>query len=329
MAAELAMPIMNPAPIVKIDGTRSFVANYGATIEKKTTIDHEITKADVVVPDTDKGTVEVFTCKTKDGEKTALGADAKATVGEYLALKVTPAGSNTILRVTNNATSLEKAEADGYFYFEVEEGVNRLGVNFNGSDVVEGTKTGTLVLPEDQQGCTFTAMTCKGEADVGNMVPADPSSLVVGNWLCLKVQVPEGKVVENVTNNGKAAIGGKEMFGFWVFTIEEGTNTIALTLKEAAPAKVGKLVMPTDLKGYTVQTFTCKMGDFNNMKPVDENSDLVVGDLLCCIIGKADGNVTATLTCNGKGPMIPTEQAGGFYCFSIVEGNNVLAVVEA
>lgn len=227
--AQLAMPIMNPAPVVSIAGTRAYSATYGQAIEKKSTIDHQLTKGTVSIPSPDNAIVEVFTTPTIGGEKTAVTNGAEVVVGQYLAVKVTPAGSNKIVRVTLGTTSLEKPSDDGFFYFEIQEGVNKVGVNIEGSDKNPDVKVGTLVLPEDLQGCTVVPMTCAGQ-DFQHLVAADASKLVVGNTLALKVTAPAGKTVKSVKNNGKDALGGKEMFGYWCFAIVEGANTITITL---------------------------------------------------------------------------------------------------
>lgn len=161
--AQLAMPIMNPAPVVSIEGTRAYSATYGQAIEKKSTIDHQLTKGTVSIPSPDNAIVEVFTTPTIGGEKTAVANGAEVVVGQYLAIKVTPAGSNKIVRVTLGTASLEKPSDDGFFYFEIQEGVNKVGVNIQGSDKNPDVKIGTLVLPEDLQGCKVVAMTCAGQ----------------------------------------------------------------------------------------------------------------------------------------------------------------------
>ena len=227
--AQLAMPIMNPAPVVSIEGTRAYSATYGQAIEKKSTIDHQLTKGTVSIPSPDNAIVEVFTTPAIGGEKTAVANGAEVVVGQYLAIKVTPAGSNKIVRVTLGTVSLEKPSDDGFFYFEIQEGVNKVGVNIQGSDKNPDVKIGTLVLPEDLQGCKVVAMTCAGQ-DFQHLVPVDASKLVVGNTLALKVTAPEGKTVKSVKSNGKDAMGGKEMFGFWCFSIVEGANTITIEL---------------------------------------------------------------------------------------------------
>lgn len=225
--AQLAMPIMNPAPVVSINGTRAYSATYGQAIEKKSTIDHQLTKGTVSIPSPDNAIVKVFTTPTVGGEKTAVADGAEVVVGQYLAVKVTPAGSNTIVRVTLGTTSLEKPSDDGFFYFEIQEGVNKVGVNIQGSDKNPEVKVGTYTLPEGT-GCEFDVKTCAA-GDWGNMVKADPNNLTVGKILAVKVTAPEGKTVAAVKCNGQTAVpNGQPMMGFWCFSIVEGVNAITV-----------------------------------------------------------------------------------------------------
>lgn len=225
--AQLAMPIMNPAPVVSIEGTRAYSATYGQAIEKKSAIDHQLTKGTVSIPSPDNAIVEAFTAPTIGGEKTAVTNGAEVVVGQYLAVKVTPAGSNKIVRVTLGTTSLEKPSDDGFFYFEIQEGVNKVGVNIEGSDKNPTVKVGTYTLPEGT-GCEFDVKTCAA-GDWGNMVKADPNNLTVGKILAVKVTAPEGKTVAAVKCNGKTAVpNGQPMMGFWCFSIVEGVNAITV-----------------------------------------------------------------------------------------------------
>lgn len=225
--ARLAMAIMNPAPVITIQGTRAYSATYGQAIEKKSTIDHQLTKGTVSIPSRDDAVLEVFTTPTIGGEKTAVTNGAEVVVGQYLAIKVTPAGSNKIVRVTLGTTSLEKPSDDGFFYFEIQEGVNKVGVNIDGSDKNPDVKVGTYTLPEGT-GCEFEVKTCAA-GDWAHMVKADPNNLTVGKILAVKVTAPEGKTVAAVKCNGQTAVpNGQPMMGFWCFSIVEGVNAITV-----------------------------------------------------------------------------------------------------
>lgn len=227
MDAALSMPIMNPAPLVTIDGTREFAATYGEAITKLTEIDHSVAKAKITIPAPVNGLVQAFVTDKVGGERKAIYDGAEVNVGQYLALKVIPAKSNTIKMVSLNQVSKEAPEADGFYYFEVVDTASKVNVNYNGSDVFDSH----LVLPTDLQGCQVTAMTCV-PMGFAAMAPANAEKLVYGNWLCLKVTAPEGKTVKNVTVNEKGPmIPTAGAGGFWCYTIVDGANTVVITLE--------------------------------------------------------------------------------------------------
>lgn len=227
MDAALEMPIMNPAPLVTIDGTREFAATYGEAITKLTEIDHSVAKAKITIPAPVNGLVQAYVTDKVGGERKAIYDGAEVNVGQYLALKVTPAKSNTIKMVSLNQVGKEAPEADGYYYFEVVDTVSKVNVNYNGSDVFDSH----LVLPTDLQGCKVTAMTCV-PMGFAAMAPANAEKLVYGNWLCLQVTAPKGKTLKNVTVNGKdPMIPASGAGGFWCYTIVDGANTVVITLE--------------------------------------------------------------------------------------------------
>lgn len=227
MDATLSMSLMTPPPLVTIDGTREFAATYGEAITKLTEIDHSVAKSTVTVPTSDKGLVKAFVTDKVGGKMTPVYNGGEVNIGQYLALKVTPAKSNTIKMVSVNQVSKETPEADGFYYFEVVDAASKINVNYEGSDVFAAT----LALPTDAQGCTVVAMTCPPMAFKA-MAPADASKLTVGNWLCLKVTAPQGKTVKNVTVNEKnAMLSPEKSAGFWCFEIVDGANTVAITLE--------------------------------------------------------------------------------------------------
>lgn len=227
MDAALSMPIMNPAPLVTIDGTREFAATYGEAITKLTEIDHSVAKAKITIPAPVNRLVQAFVTDKVGGERKAIYDGAEVNVGQYLALKVIPAKSNTIKMVSLNQVSKEAPEADGFYYFEVVDTASKVNVNYNGSDVFDSH----LVLPTDLQGCQVTAMTCV-PMGFAAMAPANAEKLVYGNWLCLKVTAPEGKTVKNVTVNEKGPmIPTAGAGGFWCYTIVDGANTVVITLE--------------------------------------------------------------------------------------------------
>lgn len=227
MDAALSMPIMEPAPLVTIDGTREFAATYGEAITKLSEIDHSVAKATITIPAPAKGFVQAYVTDKVGGERKAIYDGAEVNVGQYLALKVTPAKKNTIKMVSLNQVSKEAPETDGFYYFEVVDTASKVNVNYEGSDVFDSH----LVLPTDLQGCQVTAMTCV-PMGFAAMAPANAEKLIYGNWLCLQVTAPKGKTLKNVTVNGKnPMIPASGAGGFWCYTIVDGANTVAITLE--------------------------------------------------------------------------------------------------
>ena len=226
MDAALSMSLMTPPPLVTIDGTREFAATYGEAITKLTEIDHSVAKATITIPAPVNGLVQAFVTDKVGGKMTPVYDGGEVNVGQYLALKVTPAKSNTIKMVSLNQVSKEAPEADGFYYFEVVDTASKVNVNYNGSDVFDSH----LVLT-DLQGCQVTAMTCV-PMGFAAMAPANAEKLIYGNWLCLQVTAPKGKTLKNVTVNGKnPMIPASGAGGFWCYTIVDGANTVAITLE--------------------------------------------------------------------------------------------------
>ena len=144
--ASLEMPIMTPAPILHLNGTRTLSASYGDTLTKKTTIDHEAVQGTIEIPESfTGGTVEVKTCAPMDFMNMKLVANGdKVDVGNWICIKPTPAGSNTVKSVmlgTQGTPLTAPEQAGGWYCFEVLEGNNKVSVIFEGSDIVEEVAT--------------------------------------------------------------------------------------------------------------------------------------------------------------------------------------------
>ena len=330
MDASLAMPIMTPAPIVTIKGAKAFNATYGEELTKKTTIAHELTTTKLEITSSEKGHVDVFTTPTLDGEKTPVIAGSTLTVGQYLAVKVTPAGANTIKMVTFAGSSKETAEADGYYYFEIPEGKAALTVNFDGSAIDESVKyaVANVVAPE---GFTYVAKYFVYTTAPGERQELINGKLPVGNsyWGSFIFTAPKGYVVPE----GKqlaAFIGDAKLMAFptedgnleFCFQVkEEKTYDVEYKLVDALPefktkdfAVLGKL---------SVQT--CAPFKFDAMTNVEMGTKLVAGNWLC--IKPKDGVSIKSMKINGKDCMMddPTK-TGGFYCWELVSGVNFLEV---
>lgn len=329
MDASLEMPIMNPAPTVTIKGTKTLEAKYDQTIAKKTEISHSLTTTKLSVSDTNFGTVETFTTTKVGGEKTPVANGADLVVGQFLAVKVTPAGTNTVKMVTFNSASKETPEADGYFYFEITEGKASLTVNFTGSDTVAPVTYGTFNVTA-AEGITYTAAwftLVNGAPD--SMKPVTDNKVIVGknNWIGYTVTAPEGKTVK-ATCNGKAMMFLMNAYCFNVK--EEGTYEVKFELEGSTtePTTYNASIVPLNNQFgmfNNIELFTCKPNDILNMTALGmgDSEKLVAGNWLC--IKPKEGCTVTKLTVNEKTCMTgDPKNTGGFYVFTIAEGKNVL-----
>ena len=69
------------------------------------------------------------------------------------------------------------------------------------------------------------------------------------------------------------------------------------------------------------------MGDFANMTELANGDSVETGKILCIKPTAAAGYEVESVSVNGVAePMLPPAQAGGFYCFTAVEGANEVVV---
>lgn len=194
--AQLSMPIMTPAPLLHLNGTRTMTATYGSSIVRKDTIDHEAAKGTVEIPDSfTGGTVEVKTCAPNDfTHMSDVKTGDQVDVGNWLCIKPTPAGSNSIknVMVNSNSQPIGGQAFNGWYCFEVVEGTNKVVVNFEGSDVVSETAkvtwtTGEHVTSVSVSWFVLSAPTAQTPIENGGSV-----DLVDGLWLFIKPVVEDG-----------------------------------------------------------------------------------------------------------------------------------------
>lgn len=326
MDASLDMPIMTPAPTVTIKGTKSLEAEYGQEITKKTEISHSLTTTKLTISDTNFGTVEAFTTTKVGGEKTPVANGADLVIGQFLAVKVTPAGANTVKMVTFNSASKETPEADGFYYFEIGEGKSTLTVNFTGSDTVAPVQYGTFNVTA-AEGITYTAQwftLVNGAPD--SLKPVTDNKVIAGanNWIAYTVTVPEGKTLK-ATCNGKAMMTISGMQCANVKT--EGTYEVKFEFAEAETVTYNASIVPLNNNFgmfSNITLSTCKANDFMNMTALGptDSKKLVAGNWLCIKVN--EGCTVTKLTVNEKTSMIDPSKANGYYVFTILEGENIL-----
>lgn len=327
MDASLEMPIMTPAPTVTIKGTKTLTAQYDQEITKKTDISHSLTTTKLSITDTKFGTIETYTTTKVGGEKTPVANGADLVVGQFLAVKVTPAGSNSVKMVTFNSASKETPEADGFYYFEITEGKASLTVNFTGSDTVAPAQYGTFNVTA-AEGITWTASwftLVNGAPD--SLKPVTDNKVIVGknNWIAFTVKAPEGKTVKATNDKGNISF----MMDAWCVNVkEEGTYNINFAFDESAPVTYNASIVP--LNGNmgmfaNIKLFTCKPTEFKNMRALgpSDSQKLVAGEWLCIKVN--EGCTVTKLTVNEETCMMgDPSKTGGYYVFTIKVGENTL-----
>lgn len=82
-----------------------------------------------------------------------------------------------------------------------------------------------------------------------------------------------------------------------------------------------------DISGGKATVMTCPMGQFQNMKPVTNGGELALGNIICVKPTADLGKELASVEVNGSTTtLVKPEQAGGFYCFNVIAGENTITV---
>ena len=149
--------------------------------------------------------------------------------------------------------------------------------------------------------------------------------------------------VEIITNDKGYVTSMKETYNqaSLVFNIMSNPPTVTITGERSFTASYGVALTKVESVAMTPSTAvygeatngtfvvkTCAMGDFGNMADVANGGALEAGKILCIKPAAAEGYEVAMISVNGNStPMVDPAMAGGFYCFSIVPGENVIEVL--
>ena len=329
--ATLEMPIMTPAPVLHLTGEKKLEATYGATIERLTTIDHHATNGTIIIPANEKGKVEVFTCAPYAfTAMTKIRSGAEAPVGNWLCVKVTPAGSNTILNVSyagKSETLVDPAQAGGYYCFTVVEGENSVVVNFEGSDTipqVANITVDTTGANATYKGAVWFTLT---NGAPGAMTPITDGTAPIGenNWVAISLEVEEGYEVDTVTCNGANSFF---MSGFHCFRIAEaGDYPIVVTTKAAVENAIANVTVNLEGAEATLAGmvwFDLVNGAPNGFTPVENGqAPAAAGRWVAIQLAVNAGFVVDTVTCNGAAAFV----LSGYYCFKIETAGDYPIVV--
>lgn len=330
--AKLEMPIMNPAPLLTLTGSHSFTAEYGVTLTKKATIDHEATIGvvtfDAIKADR-KGKIDVFTCEPNvfDPSKwTKVNSGDELTVGNWLCIKATPAEGNTVEAITyanSSQTLVPPAQAGGFYCFSILPGENSIGQNYSGSATIPETAAVTVKKDSGVKSYELGAMVPPAYNDI----TAVTNEVPVGKWLTVLVTLEEGYVVD------KVLVGETELqtYGSPYYCLNV-TSADAIEVNIKTKTESGESASNATLKAVAAtngsyEVYTCAPFAFSAMTKVENGGELVAGNWLCVKPTASEGYEVAAVAHNGNTKLLaPLTQTGGYYCFTVAEGENSIAL---
>lgn len=254
--ASLEMPIMTPAPILKLNGTRTLTARYDETITRLETIDHEAVFGDLLIKDSyEGGNVQVLTCEPMafNNMKPAKNGD-KVQVGNWICIKPTPHGTNTIKAVLLNNTSTPLADpavAGGFYCYEAVEGTNEVKVVFEGDDISTTAKY-TINKDANVENVEMVKFLVSNPQEMTPVTENLEVEVEPNLWIGLKITTKEGFDVDTVKISDKASM---LIEGFHCFSVTQtGNFTIDITTKaKTSVEETSKIVVANAYVGGTVK----------------------------------------------------------------------------
>ena len=332
--AQLAMPIMTPAPVLHLTGSRTLQASYGETIEKLDTIEHHSTTGTIALPsDSTKGYAEVFTCAPNDfANMQEVSATKEYKVGDWLCIKVTPADGNTVLNVAyggSSETLVPPAQAGGYYCFLIKEGQNSISINYEGSASLPTTATVTVTADEHATVTGITTFTLTN-GQPGNWGAAtEEGAVTVGasEWAAIQVQVAEGYEVDTVKVNGKDAFF---LAGYYcVNTKLPKVYNFTVTTKEVSTTPSGDVAIIDIIENASCESIVVKSFDVSaptNQTEVADGAEVPFGETkwIAVVVTPKEGKEVESITVNG----VATQTFGGMQCAKIAAAGTYEVVVK-
>ena len=149
--------------------------------------------------------------------------------------------------------------------------------------------------------------------------------------------------IEILTNNKGYVTSMKETYNnaSLVFNIMSNPPTVTISGERSFTASYGEAITKAEsvelapskavyeeANGGSFVVMTCPMGQFTSMSPVANGGALTMGNILCIKPTASEGYELVKVIVNGsETPMINPAQAGGFYCFNVVPGENTIEVM--
>lgn len=249
-------------------GTRTLNVNHGATVTKKTEINHvtEAKKVAVTVKESTNGTYTVSWFDYAKGDFTmhpVTNGDEVA-VGMWLGIRVTAAEGYKVGQVKVNGATTQVV-VNGIYCFEVKDTAQTTEVEFI-SESEELVTDATVIFEQPQNGTlkvTYLDFNNGGaaapqtELQSGDKFAVDKTSY----WLCFAVTANEGYELDKILVNGQEASN----YGAWLYSIKAaGEYTVVVTFKSTAPEQGGnqggQQGAPTSMK------YTGNFGGFVNFE---------------------------------------------------------------
>ena len=333
--AQLSMPIMTPAPVLHLTGTRVLDAEYGVTFDKLNTIEHHATTGTIALPAAStKGYAEVFTCAPNDFKNMVeVSASKEYNVGDWLCIKVTPATGNTVLNVSyagKSETLVPPAQAGGYYCFAIVEGNQQVGINYEGSAALPTTATVKTEFDANSSinGAITTFTLANGQPSNWGAATAEGAVAIGANeWSAIKVNVAEGYEVDKVLVNGKEAFF---LSGYYCVNTKypkEYTFKVTTKAKEEAPVTAPAAIVVT-APNANCESIVVKYFDLSaptEQTAIENGGEVPFGDTkwISVFVTPKEGKEVESILVNG----VPTQAMYGQQLCSIKTAGTYTVVV--
>ena len=314
----LEMAIVNPPVPLDLTGSRSLTAEYGGTIEKKTSVEQELAPATVTFESTvANGTVAVDDIVLGENYNpesiTPIESGDTVEAGHYIGIKVTPADGYEVNSVTINGTEVTFQMA-GYYCYQVTEADYNTTLAISVTTKEEGAATvtyGTIALGE-VSGCTVTTY----DFDYSAFTFTPGNTVQAGHFVAFQVEAPSGVDLENYL----IAVNGTEatfINGYYVLmTSAVAGETYTITITGAGTIELAPV------ENCTVKTYDF---DYNNMKFV-EGTTVQEKHFVAVSVTPDTGYTVQSVTINGETAM----NISGYYVVvsqPVVAGTTYTVVV--
>lgn len=288
--------IINPPVPLKLDGSRSFTAEYDKDIaSKKTMIDQN----DIVVNEVENATVKTYDF---DYATFSFTEGTDITAGHYVAVQVNTKAGFKVASVKVNG--VDATLTNGYYVYMTPavDGVIYSVVVTIEEDTGADMTPGTIVV-----GTVENATIDTFDFDYGTMAFVPGTQVAVDHFVAFQVKAAEGYEVATATVNGADATFINGYYCFMSAVKAGETYTIEVTMKASTPVDttVGTIVV-NPVANATVETFDF---DLSTMGFVP-GTEVAPGHYVAVRVNAAEGYKVTSVKVNG----VETTDMNGNYC---------------